>query len=52
MVALFLLLAGTGWAKEGVDDKNKIINIAGYDACTGKYGDYGSGNKKGSGTGC
>lgn len=47
-LALVLLLAGTvTWAKDGVDAKNKIINIAGYDACTGKYGDYGSGDKKG-----
>ena len=47
-LALVLLLAGTvTWAKDGIDTKNKVINIAGYDACTGKYGDYGSGDKKG-----
>ncbi len=48
LLALLLVLTGTaGWAKDGVDAKDKIINIAGYDACTGKYGDYGSGDKKG-----
>ena len=48
ILALLLLLAGTvGWAKDGVDPEKKIINIAGYDACTGKYGDYGSGDKRG-----
>ncbi|MDO9109076.1 MAG: ABC transporter substrate-binding protein, partial [Desulfatirhabdiaceae bacterium] len=48
ILALSFLFAGSlGWAKDGIDAKKKIINIAGYDACTGKYGDYGSGNKKG-----
>lgn len=48
ILALLLLLSGTvGWAKDGVDPEKKIINIAGYDACTGKYGDYGSGDKRG-----
>lgn len=48
LLAMLLVLSVTAvWAKDGIDAKNKIINIAGYDACTGKYGDYGSGNKKG-----
>ncbi len=47
-LALLILMAGNvAWAKDGVDAGKKIINIAGYDACTGKYGDYGSGDKKG-----
>jgi len=35
------------FAKDGIDKKNKTISIAGYDACTGKYGDYGLDDKKG-----
>lgn len=33
--------------KNGIDKRNKLIYIAGYDACTGKYGDYGAGDKRG-----
>jgi branched-chain amino acid transport system substrate-binding protein len=46
----FLLVMGlcvTGFAKEGVDAGKKIVKLAGYDAATGKYGDYGLGNKRG-----
>jgi branched-chain amino acid transport system substrate-binding protein len=34
-------------AGDGVDHKNKVIKLAGYDAVTGKYGNYGSGDKVG-----
>jgi branched-chain amino acid transport system substrate-binding protein len=34
-------------AADGIDSKKKIISVAGYDACTGKYGDYGLDDKKG-----
>ncbi len=34
-------------SSDGIDEKNKIIHIAGYDACTGKYGDYGLDDKRG-----
>ena len=34
-------------SSDGIDDKNKIIHISGYDACTGKYGDYGLDDKRG-----
>ena len=37
----------TALAKDGVDEKDKVITLAGYDACTGKYGDYGIGDKRG-----
>jgi len=53
VTGLILLLtfgASTGLAKvtkDGIDKKNKIINLAGYDACTGKYGDYGLDDKRG-----
>lgn len=33
--------------KDGIDQKNKIIMLSGYDACTGKYGDYGLDDKRG-----
>lgn len=44
---LGLALAVTVYAKDGVDPDKKIVNLAGYDACTGKYGDYGLGDKQG-----
>lgn len=44
---LALCLPFSVLAKDGVDEKAKVIHLAGYDACTGKYGDYGSGDKKG-----
>jgi branched-chain amino acid transport system substrate-binding protein len=48
IVSLAFLAIGTaGWAKDGIDAEKKLINLAGYDAATGKYGDYGQGNKKG-----
>ena len=33
--------------KDGIDKKNKVIMLSGYDACTGKYGDYGLDDKRG-----
>lgn len=50
LILLFTLGASTGMAKatkDGIDKKNKVINLAGYDACTGKYGDYGLDDKRG-----
>lgn len=47
LFVLLMMVSVSGFAKEGVDEKNKIISIAGYDACTGKYGDYGLDDKKG-----
>ncbi len=32
---------------DGVDAESKTIFLAGYDACTGKYGDYGLDDKRG-----
>jgi branched-chain amino acid transport system substrate-binding protein len=42
-----ITMAPGAWAKDGVDPAAKVIHIAGYDACTGKYGDYGAGDRKG-----
>lgn len=44
---LMTILSASCFAKDGVDEKNKTISIAGYDACTGKYGDYGLDDRKG-----
>jgi branched-chain amino acid transport system substrate-binding protein len=46
-IALGLAPVVTAYAKQGVDPAKKIINLAGYDSCTGKFGDYGSGDKRG-----
>ena len=46
-VVLLLVLTANGFAADGIDEKNKVISLAGYDACTGKYGDYGLDDKKG-----
>lgn len=47
LILLFAAVSTTCFAKDGIDKKNKTISIAGYDACTGKYGDYGLDDKKG-----
>ena len=39
--------AASGVSQDGIDKANKIIHLAGYDACTGKYGDYGLDDKRG-----
>jgi len=49
---LFVLILGSSTciakvSSDGIDTKNKIIHISGYDACTGKYGDYGLDDKRG-----
>jgi len=40
-------VASIGHASDGIDHKKKVIKIAGYDAVTGKYGNYGSADKIG-----
>jgi ABC-type branched-subunit amino acid transport system substrate-binding protein len=49
IVTLILLscLTVIGLSKDGVDYSKKEIRIAGVDSVTGKYGDYGTGNKRG-----
>lgn len=47
MACCVFLLASIGHAGDGVDHKAKLIKLAGYDAVTGKYGNYGSGDKIG-----
>jgi branched-chain amino acid transport system substrate-binding protein len=49
---MFLLTLGSSTCtakatKDGIDQKKKIITLAGYDACTGKYGDYGLDDRRG-----
>ncbi|RLE06665.1 MAG: hypothetical protein DRJ06_07365 [Candidatus Aminicenantes bacterium] len=48
-VCVFFLLsiATVGFSKDGIDKSKKIIHVAGYDSTTGKYGDYGLGDKRG-----
>ncbi len=50
LVIVLTLGISPGFAKvtkDGIDKKNKTISLAGYDACTGKYGDYGLDDKRG-----
>lgn len=47
VVCCFLAMVSIVHAGDGVDHKNKVIKLAGYDAVTGKYGNYGSGDKVG-----
>jgi len=50
LIVLFALGSSTSMAKvtsDGIDKEKKIIYLAGYDACTGKYGDYGLDDKRG-----
>lgn len=47
LLLVFISVSTACFAKEGVDVKKKTIAIAGYDACTGKYGDYGLDDRKG-----
>ncbi len=50
LLFVLILCSSTCIAKvssDGIDTKNKIIHISGYDACTGKYGDYGLDDKRG-----
>lgn len=47
LASCIFLIASISHAGNGVDHKNKIVKVAGYDAVTGKYGNYGSGDKRG-----
>jgi len=47
VVCCMFLLTSISFAGEGVDHKAKVIKLAGFDAVTGKYGNYGSGDKVG-----
>ncbi len=40
-------LAANGFAGDGIDKAKKVIHLAAFDSVTGKYGDYGTGNKRG-----
>ena len=41
------LFTSISFAGDGVDHKAKVIKLAGFDAVTGKYGNYGAGDKVG-----
>lgn len=45
--ALVLTFVGTGLCGDGIDKSKKVIKLSGFDSVTGKYGDYGTGNKRG-----
>lgn len=45
--ALILGLGSACMAADGVDKAKKMISLSGFDSVTGKYGDYGTGNKRG-----
>jgi branched-chain amino acid transport system substrate-binding protein len=49
VMTMFLIfsLAMIAVADNGIDKKNKTIRLSGFDSVTGKYGDYGTGNKRG-----
>lgn len=47
LIFLMTMTSAVCLAKEGVDKEKKIIYLAGYDASTGKYGDYGLDDKRG-----
>jgi len=47
LASCIFLIASISHAGNGVDHKGKLIKLAGYDAVTGKYGNYGSGDKIG-----
>ncbi|MBN2125666.1 MAG: ABC transporter substrate-binding protein [Deltaproteobacteria bacterium] len=48
LTALLLLgAAAPGLAATGIDNSTKTVYLGGYDSVTGKYGDYGLGNKRG-----
>ena len=40
-------LAMVAAAGDGIDKNKKMIKLSGFDSVTGKYGDYGTGNKRG-----
>lgn len=47
VAAFAVAMAGNGFAGDGIDKTKKVIHLAGFDSVTGKYGDYGTGNKRG-----
>jgi len=49
VMTVFLIgsLAMVAAAGDGIDKNKKMIKLSGFDSVTGKYGDYGTGNKRG-----
>jgi branched-chain amino acid transport system substrate-binding protein len=47
VLCFLFILTGMSFAGDGIDAKKKIIRLSGFDSVTGKYGDYGTGNKRG-----
>jgi branched-chain amino acid transport system substrate-binding protein len=47
VVCCMFLFTSVSFAGDGVDHKAKVIKLAGFDAVTGKYGNYGASNKVG-----
>src|SRR4030042_1067226 len=50
-VFVIVSLAAVGAAADGIDKNKKMIKLSGFDSVTGKYGDYGTGKKRGQGGG-
>jgi branched-chain amino acid transport system substrate-binding protein len=50
LIAVFVMFSLTmvAVAKDGIDMGKKTIRLSGFDSVTGKYGDYGTGNKRGA----
>lgn len=46
-VFVIFSLAMVAAAGDGIDKNKKVIKLSGFDSVTGKYGDYGTGNKRG-----
>lgn len=47
MAMLMLGLSSASLAADAVDKSKRMIHLSGFDSVTGKYGDYGTGNKRG-----
>ena len=46
-MAFMTAMAGGSFAGDGIDKTKKVVQLGGFDSVTGKYGDYGTGNKRG-----
>jgi branched-chain amino acid transport system substrate-binding protein len=47
VLCFLIMFSGIAVAGDGIDNKKKVIRLSGFDSVTGKYGDYGTGNKRG-----
>jgi branched-chain amino acid transport system substrate-binding protein len=47
VLSFLIAMSGMTFAGDGIDKTKKIVQLSGFDSVTGKYGDYGTGNKRG-----